>query len=303
HSKPKEVVGFTYARVTTPDAPLFASPEDALAGTVDKTIGKGFIFVTLVKDVQEGDQVLYQIRNGEYLRAADVKEVEPTRFQGLLFSGSPAYPFGWIVAARGVRPSPLPGAVPPRKGSVLRRGTVVQIFAAQHVGKWDWYLIGPGQWVEQRAIAKVNLNPPPEGVTGKWIQVDLYEQTLVAYEDSRMVYATLVSSGLDKWATRPGLFHIYARLWADRMRGSYEPDGSDYYYLEAVPWVMYFDGSRALHGEYWHDNLGFKRSHGCVNLAPLDARWLYDWTEKGTPAWVYDPSGQTPTDIEGGSAP
>ena len=66
---------------------------------------------------------------------------------------------------------------------------------------------------------------------------------------------------------------------------------------------MYYDGARALHGEYWHDSLGFKRSHGCVNMAPLDARWLFDWAATGTPVWVYDPSGQTPTDVAGGGAP
>ena len=70
-------------------------------------------------------------------------------------------------------------------------------------------------------------------------------------------------------AIEPGLFQVYARLRADRMRGAYAPDKSDYYYLEAVPYVLYFDGDRALHGEYWHDRLGFKRSHGCVNLACL----------------------------------
>jgi hypothetical protein len=295
------VVKFTYARLTTPDAPLFTSPEAALAGTIDRTLGRGFIFVNLTQTVQQGDQTFYQIRNGSYLRAGDVSQVKPTPFQGLAFSDNPAYPFGWMVAT--IRPSPKPGVKAPRKGPLLARRTVVQIFATMHVGDWDWYLIGPNQWVEQRAVGKVDLNPPPEGVTGKWIQVNLFEQTLAAYEDNRLIYATLVSSGLEKWPTRPGLFHIWSRLLIDRMRGSYEPDGSDYYYLEAVPWVMYFDGSRALHGEYWHDRLGFKRSHGCVNLAPLDARWLYNWTEQGTPVWVYDPSGQTPTDVEAGGAP
>jgi lipoprotein-anchoring transpeptidase ErfK/SrfK len=93
------------------------------------------------------------------------------------------------------------------------------------------------------------------------------------------------------------------RLQTDKMQGSYEPDGSDFYYLERVPWVMYFDKGRALHGEYWHDRLGFKRSHGCVNLAPLDARWLFNWAPKDTAVWVYDPSGQTPVDAEGEGAP
>ncbi|MCS6911273.1 MAG: L,D-transpeptidase, partial [Anaerolineales bacterium] len=44
------------------------------------------------------------------------------------------------------------------------------------------------------------------------------------------------------------------------------------------------------HGQYWHDGLGYKRSHGCVNLSPLDARWLYNWAARGTYVWVYDPS-------------
>ncbi|MGH2521631.1 MAG: L,D-transpeptidase [Anaerolineales bacterium] len=299
------IVPFRYARVITPDAPLFASPADGLAGVSSETIGKGFIYVTLSDPIQEGDQTFYRIRSGAYIRAADVSAIKATDFQGLRLSGPPQYPFGWIVANK-VRPSRLPGAQPPEEGPALYRRTVIQIFATQRVGEWDWYLVGPNQWVEQRAISRVTFNPPPEGAlpsaSGKWIQVDLYEQTMVAYEGTQPIYATLVSSGLPRWATEPGLFHVWARLRVDGMSGSYEPDGSDYYSLEAVPWVLYFDGPSALHGEYWHDRLGFKRSHGCVNLAPLDARWLYDWAEKGTPVWVYDPSGQTVAG-SGGSAP
>jgi hypothetical protein len=295
------VVDFTYARVKVPNAPLFASPADGVAGTVTRTLGTGFVFVNVVNTVQEGDQTFYQIKPGEYIRAADVTLVTPTGFRGVTFSENPAYPFGWVVL--NVRPSLMPGMPASAKSRALTRRSLVQILATQRVGDWNWYLIGPQQWVEQRAIARVDVNPPPEGVSGKWIQVNLYEQTLAAYEDNRLVFATLVSSGLDKWPTRPGLFQIYVRLKADGMQGSYVSDGSDYYYLETVPWVMYFDGQRALHGEYWHDGLGFKRSHGCVNLAPLDARWLFNWAPKGTAVWVYDPSGQTPTDVEGGGAP
>lgn len=296
------VVAYTYARVTTPDAPLFATPEDAANNVVKKPIGTGFIYVTLGDAVLAGDQWLYKIRSGDYIRASDVSEVKPTGFQGLAFAQNPRYAFGWIVANK-VVPSRLPGAAPWPEAPTFYRRSVIQIYATQRVGKWDWYLIGPNQWVEQRTLAKVDLNPPPEGVVGKWIQVNLFEQTMAAYADGQLVYATLVSSGLDKWATEPGLFHIWAKLKVDGMSGTYEPDGSDYYALEAVPWVMYFDGSKALHGEYWHDRLGFKRSHGCVNLAPLDARWLFDWAEKGTPVWVYDPSGQTVAGQGGGNAP
>lgn len=289
------VVDFTYAHVTTPAAPVFATPDDALAGNVKETLGQGFVYVSLGDPVAAGDQTLFPIRRGGYIRASDVSAVEPTTFQGVGLGDNPLYPFGWIVANK-VRPSRLPGGAPSTENPVLRRRALVQIFATQRVGEWDWYLIGHNQWIEQRALGKVDVNPPPQGVSGKWIQVNLYEQTMAAYEDGRMLYATLVSSGLDKWSTDPGLFSIWAKLKADRMSGAYEPDKSDYYYLEAVPWVMYFDGSKALHGEYWHDRLGFKRSHGCVNLAPQDARWLYDWTEVGTPVWVYDPHAGAPAD-------
>jgi L,D-transpeptidase-like protein len=295
------VVPFTYARVTTPNAPLFATTADGVAGVAARDIGKGFIFVNLIEPLEDSGQAFYEIRTGEYIRAADVAEVKVTNFQGKLFTEPPHYPIAWVL--NNVRPSPRPGVPAPKNGDRLVRRAILQIFDTQRVGPWDWYLIGPNQWVEQRNVARLNINPPPEGVTGRWIQVDLFEQTLVAYEGSRLVYATLISSGLNEWPTRPGLFTIYAKLVADRMRGSYRPDGTDYYFLESVPWVMYFDGARALHGEYWHDGLGYRRSHGCVNIAPQDARWLYDWAAKGTPVWVYDPSGKTPTDVDAGGAP
>jgi hypothetical protein len=55
--------------------------------------------------------------------------------------------------------------------------------------------------------------------------------------------------------------------------------GIDYFDLPGVPWVCYFTGGIALHGTYWHNDYGRQRSHGCVNLTPENARWLYLWTE------------------------
>ena len=141
-------------------------------------------------------------------------------------------------------------------------------------------------------------NPePPAGVeNGRWIEINLYEQTVAVYDQRRLVYATLLSSGLPGWWTRPGLFQIYVKLEADTMRGAFEPDRADFYYLEDVPWTMYFDESRALHGAYWHNGFGYPRSHGCVNLAPGDARWIFDWARDGDWVYVWDPSGKTPQD-------
>ncbi|HRE26227.1 MAG TPA: L,D-transpeptidase [Anaerolineales bacterium] len=299
---PANVLPWTYGRVVTAEAPVFETPEAALANTPARSLGTGFIFVNLVEGLQAGDLSLFQIRSGEYIRAVDVAPIEATRFQGVSITALPERPFGWVV--RAVRPSPLPGVAADTSVRRIGRGNLIQIYGTVLVDGWNWYQVGPGQWIEQRNVSVVNLNPVPAGVSGRWIQVDLYEQTLVAYEGATPVYATLVSSGLDKWRTEPGLFQVYARLKADRMSGAYAPDRSDYYALEMVPWVMYFDGDRALHGEYWHDGLGFKRSHGCVNLSPADSRWLFDWSDIGTWVWVYDPSdGGTHADTSSAEGP
>ena len=107
-----------------------------------------------------------------------------------------------------------------------------------------------------------------------------------------MVYTSLISSGVGQWVTHPGLFQIYEKLLKDDMGGAFAADQSDFYLIEDVPWVMYYDGSRALHGAYWHTKFGYQKSHGCVNLSPRDALWLYEWADTETWVWVHDPSGQ-----------
>jgi lipoprotein-anchoring transpeptidase ErfK/SrfK len=59
---------------------------------------------------------------------------------------------------------------------------------------------------------------------------------------------------------------------------------------------MYFDEARALHGAYWRAKMGYPQSHGCVNLAVGDARWVYEWAQDSDWVYVWDPSGETPTD-------
>ncbi len=78
---------------------------------------------------------------------------------------------------------------------------------------------------------------------------------------------------------------------------------ADYYFLEDVPWTMYFNRDFALHGAYWHDRFGIQHSHGCVNLSLADAKWLFEWTvptstrsgwklateeQPGTWVWVHE---------------
>ena len=82
-------------------------------------------------------------------------------------------------------------------------------------------------------------------------------------------------------ATVRGTFMIYQKDVSSTMDGS--EDRSDGYALQDVPFVQYFHKGFALHGTYWHDEFGKIRSHGCVNLAPVDAAWLFEWTDPNVP--------------------
>jgi lipoprotein-anchoring transpeptidase ErfK/SrfK len=112
-------------------------------------------------------------------------------------------------------------------------------------------------------------------------------EALVSYEGDKPVYATLVSTGRTSsnkeqdHRTPTGSFRIQAKHVASTMDGDVASDGP--YSIEDVPWIMYFQGSYALHGAFWHTNFGHVQSHGCVNLAPNDARNMFNWTEPLVP--------------------
>jgi hypothetical protein len=122
----------------------------------------------------------------------------------------------------------------------------------------------------------------------KWLDVNLTKQVLVAYEGQKMVFATLVSSGEDglaepdvaKKATIRGIYRIHTKYATVTMDS--KAVGEEFE-LRDVPYVQYFNEGYALHGSYWHDRFGTPKSHGCINLAPEDARRLYFWTEPAVP--------------------
>jgi lipoprotein-anchoring transpeptidase ErfK/SrfK len=116
----------------------------------------------------------------------------------------------------------------------------------------------------------------------RFIRVSLSQQTLVAYDGPEPVFATLVSTGKEGFETPQGLFRIQQKHVSATMDGLVGSDEA--YSIEDVPWTMYFTGSIALHAAFWHDHFGEVHSHGCVNLAPADARWLFRFTTPVLPS-------------------
>jgi lipoprotein-anchoring transpeptidase ErfK/SrfK len=114
----------------------------------------------------------------------------------------------------------------------------------------------------------------PEYTGNRWIDVNLSQQMLYAYEGDTIVASFLVSTGVPAFPTVTGKFHIYIKLVSTLMAG-------DGYYLPNVPYTMYFYKGYGLHGTYWHNNFGHPMSHGCVNMYTPDAEWLFYWASEG----------------------
>lgn len=113
------------------------------------------------------------------------------------------------------------------------------------------------------------------GYGGRWIDVDLSQQRVYAYEGDTVVNSFVVSTGTWQTPTVTGQYKVWIKLRTTTMAG---PG----YYLPNVPWVMYFYKGYGLHGTYWHNNFGTPMSHGCVNLTITDAEWLYNFASVGT---------------------
>jgi hypothetical protein len=247
---------------------------DAPDGNIIEDLGPGYNYLTVIEE--NGDWV--KVANDKWVKAEILSEpASPSRFAGVELpeEGLP-YTMAWTL--RHLRGANTPGGEDDPNNPFLYRYSRVNVYAIVEVDGYEWYQIGTDQWVHQFDVAKsLPVERPEEVDTHKWVSVDLYEQVVVAYEGETPVFTSLISSGLSAWPTNEGIFHVYVRFPSTLMSGAYSQP--DFYYLQDVPWTMYFDDDIALHGAYWHDGFGYRRSHGCVNLSVMDSYWLYNWAD------------------------
>ncbi|HAY83434.1 MAG TPA: hypothetical protein DCY42_00535 [Chloroflexi bacterium] len=291
---------YNYVRLADNDTPIFSTLDEAMANQNPyRIIPAGFKFATFVDYYQgSGNARHYMIEPGMWIRGGSTNgRAVLSPFTGMVFAGTPAHQFGWVLYQTESQTSPGQDAGQ-LTGHVLNRYEIIEVYRTETSNNSTWVMIGPEEWIEKSKTALVYpAFTPPQGVTnGRWIEINLHEQTISVYQENRLVFASLTSTGIPGWWTRPGLFQITQKLESTPMSGAFEADRSDYYYLEDVPWTMYFDEARALHGAYWHNYFGYEQSHGCVNLSPGDSHWLFLWANVGDYVYVWDPSGETPTD-------
>lgn len=139
--------------------------------------------------------------------------------------------------------------------------------------------IGVGTYGIAKGLVTINPHAQPGRYPGRYIDINLSEQTLYAFEGFNLVNQFLVSTG-KTGPTPTGEFHVYGKDRVTRMSGP----GYD---LPGVEWVSWFSGDYSIHGTYWHNNFGHPMSHGCVNASNGNAEWVYNWDEVGTPVYIH----------------
>lgn len=293
---------FKYALLGDGPTDVYESLDDAMAGkNAVGVIEAGRLrYVSYTDFTETPAGRFFNLVDGTWVSVSSRMSIPHSYPGGIEFSRTPSHAFGWILPfASTVETKRTPGRnLDDYTGHTINQYDLVQVYSSQIVNNEEWDLVAPDEWLESRTVGKVTpiFTPPPGVENDRWIEVNLFEQTLAVYDQSQMIFATLIASGLEPFYTKPGLFQIRDKLNSTTMSGSFTADHSDYYYLEDVPWTMYYDHARALHGAYWRTAFGFPQSHGCINLSPEDAHWLFNWAKIGDWVYVWDPSGKTPTD-------
>jgi hypothetical protein len=176
-------------------------------------------------------------------------------------------------------------SVMPNSGPMNRFDAVGLTGEKARVNGIEYWETDEGWWMRSIDGTRTEPGPAPDklGEHEKWVDVNLKRQTLVAFEGMTPVFTTLFSSGRNEHETTPGVFRIREKHIAATMDGNADKAADGPYSIQDVPYIEYFNGSYAFHGAFWHASFGNVKSHGCVNLAPWDAKSLFGWTDPQLP--------------------
>lgn len=279
-------------------------PESALfAERVPPGTGVPFVdsFVTTDAGFRRGFALTVDLR---LIPTTHLEPESASQFHGVELGASVELPFA-IVVRRGAQGFQLiRGRDEARPaGAVPHRALIPMSGSLRFKAGRRFYQTGrdPRLWLAASDVAFFASPPalPSEAAQGKkWIDVSLAQQALVLYEGEVPRYATLISSARERLgdaetgpATAHGSFAIGSKHVTETLRieggSTLAPgvNGAVHSELELrdVPWVQHLDGALALRAAYWHDDFGVPRSGASIDLAPIDARVVFNWTEPALP--------------------
>jgi hypothetical protein len=245
----------------------------------------GFAFVDTV--VVEGRR--YAISTQLFLLPVDrLRPIEGSSFHGVEIPGDIDFPFAFVRRAGPL--FRLEGSKLVKERDAERRAVLKLTGKQKKFGDRLHYETEEKLWISDQHASRLDpaKKMPKWGKKGeRWIDVNITKQTLVAYDGTRPVFATLVSTGEaglgdpeTSRSTKRGIFRVHTKHLTTTMDSDVVGEEFE---LRDIPYVQYFEGGYALHAAYWHDDFGRPRSHGCINLAPLDARRLFSFTEPALP--------------------
>ena len=261
-------------------AVIYASPQDAVEkGMPKRTIPGDEVFVSFISQSLYEGEVVYEVEEGGWMAAGQLSLIEPSSFTGITIRDVPANGLGWIVEPALSFFFDDEVGVQKRSAHYYQRYQFFKVLSqvTDEHGE-NWYEIASDEWISDDHFSFVHFREtlPSQVTSQRWIDVDLTEQNLVVYEAGKPTFATLISTGAKQGWTSAGVFTIFNML-ATHDLFSPDPKVIGDYYLEDVPWILFYEGSWAIHGTYWHDSFGSPNSHGCVNMSIRDAGWLYEW--------------------------
>ena len=281
--------------VTDPDIPWYLNGASKLPNISGKVDGPKAGEFTRHNGISFVDTMLFEGRR--YNVSVDLRVMPADRFRPIKGSEFHGFripqeahpPFAIVKSQKAKILHEQGGRLVPAEGLPWR--TTVQLTGKERVQKGHTFEeLEGGAWVAGEDVARVHLakKMPGWAVEGeKWIDINVTSQVLVAYEGQNPVYATLVSTGeagLDDpsttKSTKRGIFRIHTKYLTSTMDSK---TVGEEFELRDVPYVQYFTEGYALHAAYWHDVFGQPKSHGCINLAPEDARRLFFWTGPAVP--------------------
>lgn len=258
-----------------------------------KRMVKGF-YVAVDREFNWNGRPWYKTTKGLVAPADRLWVTTASEFHGVELDGEHfALPMGFTYGWQKGRPKyelDATGKLKPA-GTLENHAPVALTDKEMEVSGKKYVEAREGFWVQASQLRLTTPGPPPVDLAPneRWVDVNLTTQTLVAFEGTRAVYATLISSGKENkdkekdHRTPTGDYRIREKHVTTTMDGDGSAVGDLPYSIEDVPYVMYFHKAYALHGAFWHGNYGTQMSHGCVNLSPLDAKWVFLFTEPHLP--------------------
>jgi lipoprotein-anchoring transpeptidase ErfK/SrfK len=298
HAKPSKLAPVAIAQPPVPEGemlpqPYFGIKEGAARYATEDDVRAGlaapepkekstYMVTKLEEDPIDIDGTRYWKTSVGLVATTDLYKEKASTFAGvdLVANPPPAWPFAWVIADD--KKSVTARATPEKKGVAAGTFAHRQIVPVLEEGT-GFVRVGDGQWIARKnvRIARERPRPAVDDAPVKWIDLDRDEQVMIAYEGEKPVFATLVSSGRRKKDTPPALYRLRSKSSLTKMAA--EEREASHYLVSEVPWATRFRSGLYFHAAYWHDGFGTPRSHGCVNLSPKDARWVYDWTEPVMP--------------------